>query len=420
MSMRCVLAGGVYLRARLVRAAVAGGCLVAALQGSEWSEKQDLARAALQACDYGAAVQLFRESIPLASSGTERAAALASYGIALNRSGRNREARPVLEQALAGGADRQMISVALASADRYLGDYQSAERVLLAAVRDTSGAVAGRVEVMVNLADLLREEARWSEADSLLNRAAALRNLPRNSRIGILVERGELRRDMHEWAESVADWNEVGRIAEETHSRLLEEVYAGGLGETWLASGEAARAEPLLRRSLELLRKDPASSSSQIAMALALMASVYTADNKLALAGEALGEAISRDEDSLGRDHPQVAMMLELRAAILSRRGEANAARDDLNRARSIMTFHFGAESTAVAGVDAALGDVEDRAHQPERAAAAYGNALTLLQKTGPDGMKIGEQLAKRYSAALKAAHRAKPASAALTFAAAQ
>ncbi len=420
MSMRCMLAGGVSLRAHTLRAIAVSGCLAMALQASEWSSKQDRADAALEARDYSAAAQMYSESIPLASNDAERAASRAAYGIALSRAGRNREAKPVLEQALASGVDRQAVSASLASADRSLGDYQSAEHVLRAASGDTSGSSAGRAELMVNLADLFREEARWSEADSMLNQSAALPDLPRRSRVSILVERAELRREMHQWQESISDWNAVGTIAKQEHSGSLEEVYTGGLGETWLAAGETVRAEPLLRRSLELLRNDPASSSTQIAMALALMARVYTMENKLALARQSLDEAISRDEVCLGQSHPQVAMLLELRAAILSRRGDAEAARDDLDRARSIMTAHFGAESAAVAGVDAALGDVEDHAHEPALAAAAYEQALILLHKTGTDGMNYGEQLSKRYVAALKAAHRSDAAKAGLTFAAAE
>jgi tetratricopeptide (TPR) repeat protein len=395
---------------------VAGGCLAIALQASELSAKLDLARAAMQARDYGQAAQLFGDSVPLAASDAERVDALALYGLALNRAGRNREAKPVLEQALAAGARGQTAAAALAAVYRETGDYGGAERVLLAAIRNISAGGADRAALLVNLADLLREEARWNEAGRLLNNAEALPDLPYATRLSILVERAELRRELQQWRESVADWTEVGRIAEREHSQALEEVYTGGLGETWLASGDTARAEPLLRRSLDLLRKDPASSSPQIAMALALTASVYLAQNKLALADDALAEAISRDELCLGPEHPQMAMLLELRASILSRRGDANAAREDLGRARSIMTAHFGAESAAVAGVDAALGDVEERARRPELAAAAYASALTLLRKTGEHEIHLTEHVASRYQAAVRAARRRGESNAALAF----
>jgi hypothetical protein len=135
------------------------------------------------------------------------------------------------------------------------------------------------------------------------------------------------------------------------------------------------------------------------------MATLYVRENKLALAEEAVDEAISKDEESLGPEHPQIAVMLEMRADILSRRGEMQSARDDLGRGRSIMTAHFGADSTAMAGVFVALGDVEQRANQPAAAVVAYGSAMRLLRESGPDGVKFGSALVARYAAALKAAH---------------
>jgi hypothetical protein len=348
MSMHSVLSGGVYLRARLVRAVVVAGCLAAALQASEWSAREQLA---------------------------------------------------------------------LASDARTQGRYQEAEGVLRAAIGSALGNPLERAAMMVNLADLLREEARWSEAAQILNCVADLKDLPRESRIGFLVERADLRREMHQWPESIADWNEIGQIAETEHSAQLEEIYTGGLGETWLAAGETARAEPLLRRSLDLLKKDPNTASTQIAMALALVSSVYAAENRLALARDAVEEAISRDESYFGREHPQVATLLELRASILSRHGETDAARDDLDRARSIMTTHFGAESTAVAGVDASLGDLEEQAHRPDAAAEAWRQAFEILQNTGADGLRLSKRLKGRYTAALKAAHRSDEAKTVLAFA---
>ena len=96
-----------------------------------------------------------------------------------------------------------------------------------------------------------------------------------------------------------------------------------------------------------------------MAVALSLMASLYLHENKLALAGEALDEAITRVEECMGPEHPQMAVMLEMRADIFSRRGETQSARDDLARARNIMAAHFGADSTAMAGVLVAMGNGE-------------------------------------------------------------
>jgi tetratricopeptide (TPR) repeat protein len=394
---------------------MAGVCLAFGLQASEWASRQDAAKAAMLQHDYSTAAGLFQGCVSLATTPEDRVTALASEGIALNRANRNAEAKPVLEQALAGlaelkgktsGADGLVISGVLASADRSLGDYVNAERILRAAGKDPSGTPGTRATLMVNLADLLREESRQTEAGEVLEDANRLPEVPRAQRISVLVEMAELARETHRWQTSVEDWNMVGEIAASEHSRHLEEDYAGGLGNTWFEAGDLARAEPLLRRSLQLLRGDSDSSPSQIAVALSLMARLYIAQNKLALAREALDEAISKDEQALGAEHPQIAMLLEMRAAILSRRGDPQPARDDLEHARIIMTSHFGAESAAVGGVVAALADVEQRANRPAVAATDYGVAIRLLRAAGADSARFGNALVGRYADALKAAHR--------------
>ena len=393
-----------------------GVSLVFGLQASEWTSRQEAGQAAMQQHDYSGAAGIFGDAVPLAATAGERRMALASCGIALGRADRNAEARTVLEQALAADSsldnERAIILAALASVNRSLGDYRSAEKILRAAIAEESPEVNARATLMVNLADMLREEARNEEASQILGEASKLPGLPRAQAISILVERAELSREMRLWDASIEDWDKVAEIATRDHSVQLEEVYTGGLGETWLSAGNLARAEPLVRRSLELLRNDPAASSSQIATALAMMANVYMAENKLALAAGYLDEAISRDEASLGTAHPQVGILLELRASILSRRGEPQPARDDLERARDIMAAHFGSESTAIAGVDAALGDVEQRANRPAVAATQYSAAMKLLRAAGAEGARYGAALVARYAAALKADHRGEEATA--------
>ena len=394
---------------------LAGVCLAFGLQASEWSSHQEAAHAAMLRQDYNAASTLYGESVSLSATPAERAASLASYGVALSRANRNVEARAALEQAMtAGPVDKSVVSVSLASVERNLGDYQSAERVLRAAAQDASATPGGKATVFVNLADLLREENRESEASETLNEAMQLSDVPRAQRISVLVEKAELAREMHQWQNSITDWNKVGEIVASDHSKRLEEVYTGGLGDTWFVAGDLTRAEPLLRRSLELMRGDPESSPSQLAVALTLMARLYLSQNKLALAGEAIDEAISKDVVAVGWDHPQTAMMLEMRAGILSRRGEVEPARDDLEHARSIMTSHFGPESAAVGAVVAEMGDVEQRANRPAVAAADYGFAMRVLRAAGVDSARIGAALVTPYAAALKAAHRGAEAKALL------
>jgi tetratricopeptide (TPR) repeat protein len=390
---------------------MAGVSLVFGLQATERFSRAEAAHAAMQQHDYAKAGQLYRECVDLSATSAQRATARASYGIALHLMDRNSEAKVALEQALAEWADarpsdRVVTLGVLAAVDRSLGDYPNAERIYRVAIEDPSGSQSERATLMVNLADLLREEGREREASAVLNDAARMTGLSQQEQTSILVETAELTREMHLLDVSIGLWNKVGDIARRERSVRLEEVFTGGLGETWFVAGNLARAEPLLRRSLELLRDDPSTPPSQMAVALSLMASVYICEDKLALAEDALHGAIARDQEIVGPEHPQMAVMLELRAEILSRRGEAQSARDDLERARVIMSGHLGANSNALAGVYAALGDVEMRSNQPAAAVPQYEAAMRLLGEDSSDGARFRAALVSRYAAALKAAHR--------------
>jgi tetratricopeptide (TPR) repeat protein len=215
----------------------------------------------MQHHNYNDAARLFDESVAIAKDSTEHVTALASYGIVLSRMQRNMEAKAVLEQALAewkgtAAEGEAVASGVLAAVDRSLGDYQGAERVLRAAIGSQSTPADNRAALMVNLADLLREEARGNEAKALLDEAGHMDGLAPAERVNILMETAELDLEMRLYAESRELWNEIGGIGGigGSEDSSLEAAVDGGLGESWMAEGNLARAEPLLRRSLQLYR----------------------------------------------------------------------------------------------------------------------------------------------------------------------
>jgi len=273
---------------------------------------------------------------------------------------------------------------------------------------------------VVNLADLLREEARDSEGLALVSKANQLAGLSTATRTELKIEAAELTRHMGMWNESIEDWNQIGALAESEHSLQLETAFTGGLGETWFDAGNTARAEPLLRRSLKLVQDDPDASAFQVATALAALGRLYISEDKLALAEEAIDEAMAKEEASFGPAHPQVALLLELRAQSFSRHGEAEAAREDLERAQRIMSDCFGAESIEVASVLAAMGDAEFRASRPKDAIAHYKVAIQIARDAGRDGARMANDIALRYATLLKAAHKPEEARAVLAHGTAQ
>lgn len=263
----------------------------------------------------------------------------------------------------------------------------------------------------MTLADLLREQGRSVEAKAVIDSASKLTGLTWAQQSAILIERACLARDLRLWSSSLALWNQVNDIATQNHSPELEAAVAGGLGETWFAAGDLDRAEPLLRRSLYLLEKDPSTSPLQIAKSLSSLARLYIAEKKLALAEDTLSEAVALDEKNICTDHPQVAALLEIRATFMSQRGEAEAARKDLERARDIMSAHFGLHSLAVAGVYAEWGDVEQRDGKPGAEVMQYGQGVTLISesadtdKNGNTNPTLNPGLIAGYAAALRASH---------------
>ena len=136
------------------------------------------------------------------------------------------------------------------------------------------------------------------------------------------------------------------------------------------------------------------------------MAGVYAGEDKLTLAEDSLEEAIGKDELAFVPAHPQVAMVLEQKATLQSRRGDAPAARATLGRARGIMADHFGPDSMAVAAACTLLGEVEQRDHRPAAAVAQYRSALQMVRNAGIAGARFSTAIVTRYAAALKAMHQ--------------
>jgi hypothetical protein len=85
------------------------------------------------------------------------------------------------------------------------------------------------------------------------------------------------------------------------------------------------------------------------------------------------------------------------------------------------MSSHFGPDSLQVGGIMAALGEVEQRAHQPAAAATQYGHAMKVFREAGTDSTRYMAIILTRYADALKKAHKPDEAKALLrSFAAVQ
>jgi tetratricopeptide (TPR) repeat protein len=302
-----------------------------------------------------------------------------------------------------------------ADAYRTTGDYAGAERLL----REGAGTPSFDPELKGllrnNLADLLREEGRSTEARALFEESARAISGSWRQRIGALIGLADIDRQQGNWEASVDQWNEVLEICRREHDGQSEAIALHGLGITWLQSGVVARAEPLLRRSLRMMEDNAATLPEEVATAHSGLAELYRSENKLALAEDEWSRALQIDRAVLGETHPQVAVVMAKLADVYSARAQFRIAREYAARALETMRGTFGEDSMPAATALTNLAAVEERAGDFDAAARDYDSAIRIA-RGHPEYRAIEAVMIRRYAVLLKAMHRPRDAKALLAF----
>jgi tetratricopeptide (TPR) repeat protein len=383
----------------------------------DWDSVHDKGVDATKRREFAGAVDLFRRSLPLAQTETEKAVTENDLGIALCQSGHVAEAKIWLERALAawsGDPARRTLYAqtagALAVADRTLGNYHDAEAVLRAALEQQQVEGAMRSYLLSSLGDIMRELGDFDQARRLLKEADAARSLRWRERLDIEVAIAELDRDTRNWDASVKEWSLAVTLAREKGDAIAEAGCVRGLGQTWLDRGNASRAEPLLKTALAMYEREPTLVEGEIATALAALGELYLVQDKNGLAEEVLRRALLSKERSLGTAHPQTALVLELLADSVCKQGRTELARQYLDRAEGIMSAQFGERSMMAATVFVNRGALEQRAGNAEKSVGQYRKALDILGSGDWDLSGYRQVVMTRYAAALKSAHHKREA----------
>jgi tetratricopeptide (TPR) repeat protein len=324
--------------------------------------------------------------------------------------GRDAEAKQWLERGLAewrrtGKAEDQCRTEhALGTVLRALGDYGGAESFFRSALGKNPADPITRSSLNSGLADLLREQGKFDEARAHIAAAAALGELHWRLVAERMLVGADIDRESGQYAAALTAWQKCLEIARDHQDSTIEAVALRGLGETELAAGNAAAAEPSLRKSLAIF--ETSRDAHQIASTLTCLAELYLVRMKPAMAEEALRRAVDLDDEALGRTHPQVAVLLQMRADAASRLGAFARARADLDRAWAIVKGSFG-ENSAVGGAFLAnRGTLELRAGDQDAAIRNYQRATEILRKSGPEARGVTASLLENYANLLRSLHR--------------
>lgn len=301
----------------------------------------------------------------------------------------------------------------LADLDRRTGDYVGAERVLREMLESPGHDVNSLVFLRNNLADLLREEGKTQEAQQLFSGTLAANGLSARERAAALIGLADIDRQQAAWGSAIPRWNEVLDVSRHEHDDAMEAIALRGMGSTWLQSGNAARAEPLLRRSMKLMESNPDMPLEEVAGAHSALAELYRAENKLALARNEWSRALDIDLPLLGETHPQIAILMEMLSDVYAAQGEFRMALDYALKASEAMSCSFGAKSMPVATALTNLAGVEQRANDFDAAAKHYEQAIRIA-RSYPEHRPLEMTMLERYAGLLRIMHRAREAKALL------
>jgi tetratricopeptide (TPR) repeat protein len=386
-----------------------------------WITVYNAGLAANQRHDHEESLDLFKQSWETSRTAEQRGASATGLGQTYRQLNRITETKEWLERARqAFGTDSRLGSrLAVTTADladlyRATSDYPEAERLLREALGSPACDQESKWLLRNNLADLLREEGRSTEAEPLFKESIDFSGAPWKQRVGALVGLADIDRAKGDWETSINHWNEALEICRRERDAAGEALAMRGLGITWLKAGEPARAEPLLRRSLRIIENNANIPPEQIASGHSGLAELYRSENKLALAEGEWSRALRIDRAALGDAHPQVALLMEMLADVYSARKEFSLARDYATRASDAMRSSFGENSMAVAAALTNRAAVEEQASALDAAAKDYQRALDIA-RFHPENQSFQIVVIRRYAGLLKAMHRSREAKALLT-----
>jgi tetratricopeptide (TPR) repeat protein len=379
---------------------------------SNWTALHARGYAAFANAHYADALADFKASLPLAVGPKERAMTLSDLGYALAELGRTGEALAQLEQALAfwrsidpAGHRAVQVATTVGILRRMLGNFRGAEEILRAAV-DSAHESSDHALALIAFGDLLNEQARFSEARPAFEQALELSPERDRSRASALIGLGDTESNSGRFQPGIARLREALAISSEIRVPEMEALALRDLGSTYAQAGDFSSALTTLRRALRLLETDPG-MRIQYAGTLVSLGAIYSAENKLRLAEDALTQAVSVYGDA--GPNLRSALAFEYLAIVRAQQKRFAEGEDLANRAQSALRNAFGENSVAAAGALATLGFVEEKAGNLEQSEQDYSRAVAIVRDRGFAGA-ASPGILSGYASVLRKLHRRREA----------
>jgi tetratricopeptide (TPR) repeat protein len=298
--------------------------------------------------------------------------------------------------------------MSLATIQRTLDRYADAEHTLRLALDAHPRETRSQAALLNSLGDLLREEVRIAEARDLFQEALKL-VADGPLQIDALIGLADVERSSSEWRAAIDNFNRAIALSREAHQADTEAIALRGLGKTYCDTGNLARAEPTLKRALEMFETIP-ELRGQSAATLAYLGGVYRDEKKYRLAEDAFTGALDRQGGLEHAASPQAAAILELLAGVCALEKRFDDASHYAAAALVIMKKIFPPDTSPIAGAIGAQAFVDEHAGDLEAADKHYSEALRIMRLNGVANSTIGADYMASHAQVLRRLHRAQDA----------
>jgi tetratricopeptide (TPR) repeat protein len=285
-----------------------------------------------------------------------------------------------------------------------------AERVLQSALQTARRVLGGRHEIVAsvldNLGTLYFVQGRIVEAERLLTEAVemlrgeapALRILASCLRVlaevRLLQGRTGSARELFVEAEVL-----TSTLGEKS---IYHAVSLSTLGNFYLLDGDAARAQPLLKKALRIYEAEVGPAHPDLVSVWGGLAEIALRDRKFLLAMQYLDRSRELTRKTYGPESPQLAVVEELMGRTLIYQGRLAQAQTLIEHSNGLLRRSYGKTHYRVANSYFLLGRVYAGQNRRDDAEHAYRRAIELFEQTLGEGHpKVAEAL-QHYASLLK------------------